>query len=297
MYPLFIFCNREIVLEILVIGLWKSFGKVLEFFTVESVQTLRTSLYAADYIYHIIFLFQVVGGYPFVSKNFRNAVKQYKGELPKNHEQHEHCCSLSAIKPTGYPDLDKLSRKERDLIFEIELLSVVKPGEYEKETWQMDSEEKLNVVPKLKAEGNELYTKGEYKESAEKYAQALGCLEQLCLREKPGDEEWTKLDKMKIPLLLNYSQCKLLLGEYYEVITHTTAVLEKDSNNVKAVSRRATAPKACWNQDEAIADFKKAAELDPSLRKTIKKELEELDQMIKEHNAEDKEKMKKLFDS
>lgn len=161
----------------------------------------------------------------------------------------------------------------------------------------MDSNEKLSVVPKLKEEGNQLYAKGEYDKSAEKYAQALGCLEQLCLREKPGDEEWTKLDKMKIPLLLNYSQCKLLLGEYYEVIKHTTTVLEKDSENVKALYRRAKANKACWNPDEAKADFHKASEFDPSLRKSIKKELEELDQMIKEHNAVDKEKMKKLFDS
>jgi len=43
MYPLFIFCktvNREIVLEIQVEGLWKSFGKVMEIFTVKSVRTL-----------------------------------------------------------------------------------------------------------------------------------------------------------------------------------------------------------------------------------------------------------------
>lgn len=222
-------------------------------------------------------------------------MKQAKGEVSKTHEQHEHCCSLSAIKPTGYHDLDKLSRKERDLIFEIELLSVEKPGDYKKETWQMDSGEKLDIIPQLKEEGNQLYTKGEYKDAAEKYAQALGCLEQLSLREKPGDDEWTKLDKMKIPFLLNFSQCKLLLGEYYEVIKHTSTVLEKDSENVKAIYRRAKAHKACWNPDEAKADFKKAAELEPSLRKTIKKEMEELEQMIKEHNADDKEKMKKMF--
>jgi len=47
MYQLFIFCNinREIVLEILVEGLWESFGKVIEIFTVKSVRTLdRTTL-------------------------------------------------------------------------------------------------------------------------------------------------------------------------------------------------------------------------------------------------------------
>ena len=50
----------------------------------------------------------------------------------------------------------------------------------------------------------------------------------VCCREKPGDEEWIEVDKKKIPLLLNYAQCKLLEGDYYTVITHTTDVLKKD---------------------------------------------------------------------
>jgi AH receptor-interacting protein len=47
-------------------------------------------------------------------------------------------------------------------------------------------------------------------------------------REKPNDEEWLELRDMKIPLLLNYSQCKLSKKEYYAVIEHTTEVLEAD---------------------------------------------------------------------
>lgn len=172
-----------------------------------------------------------------------------------------------------------------------------KSGQYEKEAWQMDPSEKISFIPKLKQEGNELYTKKEYEAAADKYAKALGLLEQLCLREKPGDDEWVQLDKMKIPFLLNYSQCKLLLGDYYEVIRHTSTVLEKDENNVKAIYRRAKAHKACWDPDEAKIDFKRAAELDESLKKAVKKELDELDQMIKEHDAEDKDKLKKLFSS
>ena len=32
-------------------------------------------------------------------------------------------------------------------------------------------------------------------------------------REKPNDTEWLSLNEMKIPLLLNYAQCKLLNKE------------------------------------------------------------------------------------
>ena len=51
----------------------------------------------------------------------------------------------------------------------------------------------------------------------------------LCTcREKPRDEPWFELDNKKIPLLLNVSQCKLLLEDFYPVVEHTTEVLEKD---------------------------------------------------------------------
>lgn len=36
---------------------------------------------------------------------------------------------------------------------------------------------------------------------------------------------------MKIPLLLNYAQCKLLNKEYYSVIEHCSTVLKTEPGN------------------------------------------------------------------
>ena len=238
---------------------------------------------------------QLVGGYAIVSKSLRTVAKKAKGELTEEHNHHEHSCSLSAMKSTGYPDLDDLLVNEQDLIFEIELLKYEKPGDFKKETWQMDADEKLSNVPSLKEAGNKLYQQKRYKEAAEKYAEALGCLEQLCLHEKPGDTPWLNLDRMKIPFLLNYAQCKLFLGDYYEVIEHTTTVLEKDKDNVKALYRRAKAHVKCWNPKEARDDFNRVMVLDPSLTKTVKKELVDLERLAKEHDAEDRDRLKMLF--
>lgn len=57
----------------------------------------------------------------------------------------------------------------------------------------------------------------------------LNLLCDFCLasQEHPGDEAWVKLDHMITPLLLNYCQCQLLQGQYYEVIEHCTSVLFK----------------------------------------------------------------------
>ena len=36
-----------------------------------------------------------------------------------------------------------------------------------------------------------------------------------------------KLERLVTPLVLNYCQCQLELGEYYEVLEHTTELLQK----------------------------------------------------------------------
>ncbi|XP_076345928.1 AH receptor-interacting protein isoform X1 [Tachypleus tridentatus] len=236
----------------------------------------------------------LVDTYPIVSKGYR----QYAG-VAKPDDRHcsSHRCGMMAMKEgTGHSDLDQLMQKSTDLEFVIELLQLEAPGDYDKESWAMEPEEKLASVPKLREEGNVLYRAKEYKKAAEKYTEALNRLEQLLLREKPGDEEWNQLDNMKIPLLLNYSQCKLLEKDYYAVIEHTTSVLQKEPNNIKALFRRAKAHVGAWNPVEAREDFCRIMELDPSLENIVRRELQLLGKEKKKKNLEDKEMLKgKIF--
>lgn len=55
---------------------------------------------------------------------------------------------------------------------------------------------------------------------------------ELPFREKPRDEEWNELNKEKIPLLLNYSQCQLMVGEYYSAIEHCSEVLKYEPGTI-----------------------------------------------------------------
>ncbi|XP_046980584.1 aryl-hydrocarbon-interacting protein-like 1 isoform X2 [Schistocerca americana] len=165
--------------------------------------------------------------YPFVSKTLRESLKPHK-------ERSHHCCAVTLQNEgTGYEDLNQLIKEPCDLEFIIELLKVEGPEEYKKESWQMNADEKLSAVPKLRERGNQLYKEKNFDEAAGLYAEALGLLEQLMLNEKPGDEEWNELNKMKIPLLLNYSQCKLYKREYYQVIEHCSTVLKDDPAPVR----------------------------------------------------------------
>lgn len=56
----------------------------------------------------------------------------------------------------GCPKLDFLLEKPCDLKFTFELISAEDAGTYEKEGWSMTPEERLNSVPRLKKEGNEV---------------------------------------------------------------------------------------------------------------------------------------------
>ncbi|KAG8224205.1 hypothetical protein J437_LFUL002661 [Ladona fulva] len=228
----------------------------------------------------------LVTAYPFVSKTLRESC------LPKESRRH-HCCGVTLQNEgIGYPDLNDLLRVPTDLEFTIELLKVESPDEYQKESWQMNEDEKVQRVGHLRNEGNELYKAKDFKAATDKYAEAIGMLEQLMLKEKPGDEEWIALQKMKNPLLLNYSQCKLLEGDYYNVIEHCSDVLKSEPDNVKALFRRAKAHVGAWNPKEAKLDFQRAAELDSSLKGVVAEEIRKMEKMEKEKNKEDAKKFR-----
>ena len=196
----------------------------------------------------------------------------------------------------GHSDLDELVSNPSDLKFTIELLSVENPEDYDKEIWQMSAQEMLDSIPKYRSEGNALYSNKQYSEAALLYGKALGIVEQLLLKEKPGDEDWLRLDELKVPLLSNLSQCKLIEQDYYAVIEHTTEVLKRDPNNTKALFRRAKAHKMVWNIEDAKQDFRRVIALDPSLTNTVRKEINEIDVLEKDSNKRDMQLLKgRLF--
>ena len=66
-------------------------------------------------------------------------------------------------------------------------------------------------------------------------------------------------------------------------------------DNIKALFRRAKAHTGAWNPTEAKQDFQSVLDKDPSLSMTCKKEIRKVEEMEKQKNIEDKQKMKNLF--
>ncbi|XP_015122721.1 AH receptor-interacting protein [Diachasma alloeum] len=232
----------------------------------------------------------LVSSYPFVSKTLREVGKSQSQKI------NTHCCGVTLQNEgIGYPDLNELIKNSEDLEFILELVEVVPPTEYEQESWQMTEDEKLKNVPLLKEKGNEKFRMQNYEEAANNYAMAIGMLEQLMLSEKPHDEEWKTLNQMKVPLLLNFAQCKLFNKEYYAVIEHCSAVLGIEPDNVKALYRRGKAHIGAWNEKEALEDLEKVAELDPTLKSAVEKEIQSFLSAIKDEEFEQKKSLSQMF--
>uniref|UniRef100_A0A8C9R711 Aryl hydrocarbon receptor interacting protein like 2 n=1 Tax=Scleropages formosus TaxID=113540 RepID=A0A8C9R711_SCLFO len=226
------------------------------------------------------------GLYPIVSKGMR-LIAEGKDPL----EGQKHVCGMGNMfnyNFSGHPDLEELMKEPQPLIFIMELISVGDPFSYKRESWMMEKDEKLQAVPSLHLQGNALVKQGRFREAAKKYQEAVVLLRTVQSREMPGDEDYINLDRLITPLVLNYCQCMLELEEYYEVLEHTTELLEKHKDNVKAYYKRAKAHAAVWNENEARKDFLMVANLDVTLAPLVRSELRQLTERMREKYWEEK---------
>ncbi|KAM6381726.1 aryl-hydrocarbon-interacting protein-like 1 [Pluvialis apricaria] len=233
------------------------------------------------------------GMYALVSRGMRRIAE---GRDPLEGQKHR--CGMGNMfdyHSTGYDDLDELQRTPQPLIFIMELFRVEEPSAYKRDTWAMSKEEKLAAVPVLHSEGNRLVLRKEFGQAAAKYQEAVICLRNLQAKEKPWEDGWLKLESLVTPLVLNYCQCQLELGEYYEVLEHTTELLQKHNDNAKAYFKRAKAHAAVWNEREAREDFLRVAHLDPSMAAAVKKELKQLGERMRKKHVEDRKCYQGLF--
>lgn len=162
------------------------------------------------------------------------------------------------------------------VFYEVEMESFIK----EKESWDMNNEEKIEAAGKKKEEGNALFKVGKYAKASKRYEKAAKYIDY----DSSFSEEEKKVAKtLKVTCNLNNAACKLKLKEYREAEKLCTKVLETESTNVKALYRRAQAYIELQDLDLAEFDIKKALEIDPNNR-DVKLEYKTLKEKIKEYN-------------
>ncbi|KAJ8748170.1 hypothetical protein K2173_000578 [Erythroxylum novogranatense] len=161
------------------------------------------------------------------------------------------------------------------LHYEVELVSFVK----EKESWDMNTEEKIEAAGRKKEDGNLLFKAGKYARASKRYEKAVKYIE---YDSSFSDDEKKQAKALKVACNLNNAACKLKLKDCKQAEKLCTKVLELDSQNVKALYRRAQAYIQLADLDLAEFDIKKALDIDPNNReikleyKTLKEKMREL---------------------
>lgn len=144
-----------------------------------------------------------------------------------------------------------------DLEYEVTL----KTFEKSKESWEMDTDEKLEQSALAKQKGTDFFKQGKFPLAKRYYKKIIDYLESEDLLE--GEEK----EKRKSLLLagnLNLAMCCLKLNQDLEALKYCDKALELDPKNEKGLFRRATAHMNMKDYPEAITDFNKVLELDPN---------------------------------
>jgi len=173
------------------------------------------------------------------------------------------------------------------VIYEVELVSFVK----DKESWDLNNEEKIEAAGKKKEEGNALFKLGKYARASKRYEKAAKYIE---YDSSFSEDEKKQSKQLKISCNLNNAACKLKLKDYKQAEKLCTKVLELDCQNVKALYRRVQAYIQLADLELAEADIKKALEIDPDNR-DVKLEYRTLKEKIKEYNKKDAKFYSNMF--
>jgi tetratricopeptide (TPR) repeat protein len=165
-------------------------------------------------------------------------------------------------------------------------------------------EEKIQHAQQLKEQGNEHFKKGETKKAIRSYKHiflyvtGLGNnpLEVLSNQQtsmsSSSNKDASPIAQLQLTANLNLAACYLKISppNYRRAKEYADKVLKSDSENVKAIFRRAQASLGLQDIDNARIDLEKAQKLAPE-DALIKKELKRLEQMEVQH----KQKEKKLY--
>ncbi|KAB5527590.1 hypothetical protein DKX38_021437 [Salix brachista] len=171
--------------------------------------------------------------------------------------------------------------------YEVEMISFTK----EKESWDMNTQEKIEAGGKKKEEGNAWFKAGKYERASRRYEKAAKFIE---YDSSFTDEEKQQSKVLKISCKLNNAACKLKLKDYKEAEKLCSKVLELDGRNVKALYRRAQAYIQLVDLDLAEIDIKRALEIDPDNR-DVKLEYKILKDKVREYNKKEAQFYSNIF--
>ncbi|XP_055973826.1 peptidyl-prolyl cis-trans isomerase FKBP4 [Sorex fumeus] len=175
-----------------------------------------------------------------------------------------------------------------ELKYEVHLKSFEKA----KESWEMNSEEKLEQSAIVKERGTLYFKEGKYKQAVLQYKKIVSWLE---YKSSFSKEDAQKAQALCLASHLNLAMCHLKLQAFSAAVESCNKALELDSSNEKGLFRRGEAHLAVNDFDLAQADFQKVLQLYPS-NKAARAQLATCQQRIRKQLAREKKLYANMFE-
>ncbi|XP_031149233.1 peptidyl-prolyl cis-trans isomerase FKBP4 [Sander lucioperca] len=160
-----------------------------------------------------------------------------------------------------------------------------------KESWEMNTVEKLEQSSLVKEKGTQYFKEGKYKQASVQYKRIVSWLE----HESGLSEEDEKNAKaLRLAAHLNLAMCFIKLQEPSQALENCDKALELDASNEKALFRRGEALFGMKEYDRARDDFQQVVQLYPA-NKAAKSQVGLCQKRIKEQHEKDKRIYANMF--
>ncbi|MBN3304522.1 FKBP4 isomerase, partial [Amia calva] len=160
-----------------------------------------------------------------------------------------------------------------------------------KESWEMNTDEKLEQSRIVKEKGTQYFKEGKYRQAAMQYKKIVSWLEHETTL---SEEDEQKAKALRLAAHLNLAMCYLKVQEASQALENCDKALELDSNNEKALFRRGEALFGIKEFEQARDAFQKVLQLYPS-NKAAKTQGAVCQRHIKEQHEKDKRLYANMF--
>lgn len=174
-----------------------------------------------------------------------------------------------------------------ELKYEIKLKSFEKA----KESWEMNTDEKLEQGVLVKERGTQYFKAGKFRQAVIQYKKIIQWLEH---ESGLSDEESAKSKSLLLAASLNLAACYLKLSEYRQALEHCNKALEFEPNNEKGLFRRGESYMGVNEHELAKEDFTKVIQLYPN-NKAARAQMAQCQQRIREQHQREKKIYANMF--
>ncbi|KAJ7332915.1 hypothetical protein JRQ81_015095 [Phrynocephalus forsythii] len=174
-----------------------------------------------------------------------------------------------------------------DLVYEVTLKSFEKA----KESWEMDTKEKLEQAAIVKEKGTVYFKEGKYPQAVIQYGKIVSWLE---MEYGLSEKESKSSESLLLAAFLNLAMCYLKMREYAKVIEYCNKALALDQTNEKGLYRRGEARLLMNEFELAKCDFQRVLEVNPQ-NKAAKSQITMCQRKTKEHNERDRKIYANMF--